>query len=498
MRLGLIRVPELRTNLSNSPSKLDIFALCDPEAYQEPAKAHISCNDTKKFISNKDDKNASNLIASNNDKILKGLESGQLKAENVYPLAAVIPLTAEQGARYVGERMLLGIAKKQDDFNKNPVQKLLIVIADDKHDEAIGQQIAENLVKKTKILGVIGPYSSSRFYYSYQTYKNNQLTVVSPSVTVAMTDFQDTEKPLKCLNEKVKGINPEIFFRPVEDTTASIKTTLDYLKNGKPSVKNLIVFVHYGDLYSCSLFRRLRSQIDEDTTSKYYKKFSIKKEITLDGKKDDLMKKTNDLIKDKALNQENTAILYFQGAFTDTDDSASSPIKLLDVIKANDGYFLFIGSNPVRQSGDVKKFLILKPNYSEKILIMQPWFPSLDQQEKIQQHESFWKRDFTDSDNVITWHYAMAYDATQMFLYAINQFVNNNQKYPTRKGINDILAGKTVQNRDCIDKNMQGIKDDTLTGNITLNGSDRCPPGGNNGYALIQFDPNLKQWKKAD
>jgi ABC-type branched-subunit amino acid transport system substrate-binding protein len=210
------------------------------------------------------------------------------------------------------------------------------------------------------------------------------------------------------------------------------------------------------------------------------------------------MKNTNDLIKDKALNQENTAILYFQGAFTDKNDSFSSPIKLSDVIKANDGHFLFIGSNTVRQSEDVKKFLRIRPNYSEKILIMQPWFPSLEQQEKIQQHESFWKPYFTDSsDDVITWHYVMAYDATQMFLYAINQFVNNNQKYPTRPEINGILAGKTVQNPGC-NKNVEGITGDTFTDNITLDGSDRCPPGGNNGYALIQFDPNLKQWKKAD
>jgi hypothetical protein len=84
-----------------------------------------------------------------------------------------------------------------------------------------------------------------------------------------------------------------------------------------------------------------------------------------------------------------------------------------------------------------------------------------------------------------------------MFLYAINQFVNNNQKYPTRPEINGILAGKTVQNPGC-NKNVAGITDDTFTGNITLDGSDRCPPGDNNGYALIQFDPNSVQWKKAD
>jgi ABC-type branched-subunit amino acid transport system substrate-binding protein len=506
MRLGLIEglVQPQPTSLSNSPSKSDILALCDEQTYQGLAKVHISCNDTTKFTSNNGDKNASNLIASNNDKILKDLKSksGLLKAENVYPLAAVIPLTAEPGARDAGERMLSGIAKKQDDFNKNPVQKLLIVIADDKHDANVSQQIAENLGKKSQILGVIGPYSSSRFYYAYKTYKDNQLTVVSPSVSVAMADFQDTKKPLKCLNGKVKGINPETFFRTVEDTTASIKTTLDYLKNRKPSVTKLIVFVQYGDLYTCSLFRRLRSQIDEDKTSKYYKKFSIyKKAITVDGKSNSLMKNTNDLIKDKVLNQENTAILYFQGAFTDKNDSDSSPIKLSDVIKANDGHFLFIGSSPVRQSKDLKKFLKIKPNYSKKILIMQPWVPSLDQQAKIQQHESFWKPYFTDSDpdsdNVITWHYAMAYDATQMFLYAINQFVDNNRKYPTRQGINDILAGKTVQNPNC-NKNVEGITGDTFTGNITLNGSDRCPPGDNNGGALIQFDPNLEQWKKAD
>jgi ABC-type branched-subunit amino acid transport system substrate-binding protein len=519
MRLGLIidLVQPPPTSLSNSPSKSDILALCNPEAYQGNAEYYISCGSkdlkdfSKKSLTEMDkiiqdldkefdfnkkavlEERASTLIALNNAKILRDLQSNKLKSEDIYPIAAVVPKTDKEGAVYAGKRMLAGIAFKQKKINELELdaqkKRLLIIIADDKNEVGSGQVIAKKLIQITQILGVVGPYASSRYYHVYQKYDDGKLTVISPSVTAAKSDFQDMEKLQKkgqkftCANEEIEGITPKFFFRPVGDTEASTITTLDYLK--KHGITKLIVFVQTDDLYSCSLLRRLEAKVKERKHE-----VSIYRQIFLDGEQKDLSGPIEELTKDQNLKKENTAIIYFQGAFTNKYDA--DEYKLSNVIQANKGHFLFVGSNPVIQSQLIKSYL---KNY-KNTLIIQPWFPSSPKPKEVEEQENFWKYD-SNSDNFVTWHYVMAYDATQMFLYAINQFVNNNQKYPTREGINEILAGTTVQNPGC-NKNVEGITGDTFTDNITLDGSDRCPPGGNNGYALIQFDPNLKQWKKAD
>lgn len=503
--------------ISNSPSKSDILALCDAKTYQGNAEYYISCGSkdlkdfSKKSLTEMDkiiqdldkefdfnkkavlEERASTLIALNNAKILRDLQSNKLKSEDIYPIAAVVPKTDKEGAVYAGKRMLAGIAFKQKKINELELdaqkKRLLIIIADDKNEVGSGQVIAKKLIQITQILGVVGPYASSRYYHVYQKYDDGKLTVISPSVTAAKSDFQDMEKLQKkgqkftCANEEIEGITPKFFFRPVGDTEASTITTLDYLK--KHGITKLIVFVQTDDLYSCSLLRRLEAKVKERKHE-----VSIYRQIFLDGEQKDLSGPIEELTKDQNLKKENTAIIYFQGAFTNKYDA--DEYKLSNVIQANKGHFLFVGSNPVIQSQLIKSYL---KNY-KNTLIIQPWFPSSPKPKEVEEQENFWKYD-SNSDNFVTWHYVMAYDATQMFLYAINQFVNNNQKYPTREGINEILAGTTVQNPGC-NKNVEGITGDTFTDNITLDGSDRCPPGGNNGYALIQFDPNLKQWKKAD
>ena len=521
IQVGVIPPPVPTTSPSNSPSKSDILALCDAKTYQGNAEYYISCGSkdlkdfSKKSLTEMDkiiqdldkefdfnkkavlEERASTLIALNNAKILRDLQSNKLKSEDIYPIAAVVPKTGIEGAvyaenfKYVGKRMLAGIAFKQRKNNETDAQKkrLLIIIADDQNNVERGQVIAKKLIQITQILGVVGPYSSSRYYHVYQKY-DGKLTVISPSVTTAKSDFQDMEKlqeqgqKFTCTNkEEIEGIAPKFFFRPVGDTEDSTIATLDYLK--KHGITKLIVFVQTDDLYSCSLLRRLDAKVKESKHG-----VSIYKQIFLDGEQEGLSGAVEKLTKDSNLKKENTAILYFQGAFTDKSNADLS--KLSNVIEANKDHFLFVGSNPVRQIDKIKN----DSKHYGNILIIQPWFPSSPKPKEVEEQENFWKYD-SNSDNFVTWNYVMAYDATQMFLYAINQFVNNNKKYPTREGINEILAGTTVQNPGC-NKNVEGITGDTFTDNITLDGSDRCPPGGNNGYALIQFDPNLKQWKKAD
>ena len=167
------------------------------------------------------------------------------------------------------------------------------------------------------------------------------------------------------------------------------------------------------------------------------------------------------------------------------------------MLETNQGEFLVLGSNPVRQDG-----LFESLNYNATILnqlvVIQPWFSS-ENSTQFRKYQDFWKsKDSKDSKDIVNWRYIMAYDATQVLLYAINNRANKNQ-HPTRQQIQQILTSDLVQNKDCADKTKLGITDHILTTKITFNGSDRCPdPEGVDGYVLIkpvEIKPGEWEWQ---
>jgi ABC-type branched-subunit amino acid transport system substrate-binding protein len=110
----------------------------------------------------------------------------------------------------------------------------------------------------------------------------------------------------------------------------------------------------------------------------------------------------------------------------------------------------------------------------ENMIISTPWYPSQDSLEKF---ENFVKikpdenRKYSRSnDPKMTWHVAMSYDATQMFIEAISKQLSQTRT-PSREGIKQVLSNPNFQTKG-------------LTGIITLNGSDRKEQT----YALIRPD----------
>jgi|LakMenE01Jun11ns_1017448.scaffolds.fasta_scaffold9941748_3 ABC-type branched-subunit amino acid transport system substrate-binding protein len=426
----------------------------------------------------------STLIALNNAKVLQALKSTSLNINDVYPIGVAIPKSAKAtGANEAGKHILSGVAKKQAEYNSLAGKKLFVVVADDQNDDPVAMEIAKQFDgKKSLILGVIGPYSSSNLAYVLPIYTKNQVPLISPTVTAAMTDIK--------AEIGFSKQNTSFFFRMPEDTDASTRSSLNYLKN--KGYKQLIVFADDKDLYSLSLLKRLREQ------NNTYKFSIVKHDNNSDfiptRNNNNLPEVTRSLIAKYGNQRTTTAILYFQGAYKDKLDEDSLKRKLIQVLEENQGEFLVLGSNPARQDG---LFDSLNNNATilNQLVVIQPWFSS-GNSTQFRKYQDFWK-----SKDIVNWRYIMAYDATQVLLYAINNRENKNQ-YPTRQQIQQILTSDLVQNKGCADKTKLGITDYILTTKITFNGSDRCPnPDGIDGYLLIkpvEIKPGEWDWKSVD
>lgn len=488
-----------------------IFSLCKRDVWGSEVK--IDCGDEQlsnvskssnqemeTLVNNlhtgfKKSHNPSTLIALNNAKVLQALKSTQLDINDVYPIGVAIPKSAKAtGANEAGKHILSGVAKKQNEYNSLSDKQLFVVVADDQNDDPVAMEIAKQFNgKKSPILGVIGPYSSSNLAYVLPIYTRNQVPLISPTATAAMIDLK-AEESLKTFFTEQDGKLP-FFFRMPEDTDASTRSSLNYLKN--KGYKQLIAFVDDKDLYSLSLLKRLREQ------NKTYKFSIVKHENKSDfiqiRNNDNLPELTRALIEKYGNQRTTTAILYFQGAYKDKEDEDSLKRKLIQVLEANQGKFLVLGSNPVRQES-----LFESLNYNATILnqlvVIQPWFPSENSTE-FGKNRDFWNSGDINSEDIINWRYIMAYDAVQVLIYAINNRKNKNE-YPTRQEIQKVLINKPVQNKDCDPKNKLGITDYILTTKITFNGSDRCPnPDGIDGYLLIkpvEIKPGEWKWQPVN
>jgi ABC-type branched-subunit amino acid transport system substrate-binding protein len=419
------------------------------------------------------------LIHQNNQKILGQIKSGKLNEKDVYPIAAVVPLSSP--ARYVADNMLGAIARKQKEYNKQDKSKLFVFIADDKNNIATGQDIAKKLGEIKILLGVVGPYSSSNSAGVIQNYRNNKLVLVSPTTTATLRDLNESYH-IYINSQNNLDLDTSFFFRPVGTTEYQIRDVLQYLKDKNKT--KVILFWDSGDTYSQSL----KNQFDNQKRN-----LSIVPHDSNGVTAAKLGSTTKEIVSQPDIQKDSTTILIFQGAYKSEQEVDEPRKKAKDIIRANQGHFLVIGSNPVYRT-DLMCDFINEPNIAQKIssdlLMMQPWFPGPE--------DDLYPKpincdDKNPQDSFSPWQSAMSSDATQMLIYAINKASENG--YPTREKIQEALMSDEIQDETCDDKN-KGIKDNVLTGNITLNGSDRCNPSSELVRPIYLNDTKQWQWQK--
>ncbi|HEY9810707.1 MAG TPA: ABC transporter substrate-binding protein [Halomicronema sp.] len=102
-------------------------------------------------------------------------------AGKFYKIAASVPIG---GNLNVAKELLRGVAQAQDEFNQagglNGVL-LQVVIANDDNDSGVAKNVAQDLVKDSTILGVVGHNASEASLAAAPIYQQGKLVMISPT-----------------------------------------------------------------------------------------------------------------------------------------------------------------------------------------------------------------------------------------------------------------------------------------------------------------------------
>lgn len=155
------------------------------------------------------------------------------QSSDMITLAAVVPI----GERYdVSGEMLRGIAQAQNEYNLSARELskplLNIMVADDSNNPFIAERVAGEIVKAKDILGVIGHNSSTATEAALPIYEKNRVPIVSPTSTST-------------------ALEGDVFFRTIASDLVTGQVLADYaIKN---DLKNVVVYFNPESSYSKSL-----------------------------------------------------------------------------------------------------------------------------------------------------------------------------------------------------------------------------------------------------
>jgi ABC-type branched-subunit amino acid transport system substrate-binding protein len=172
------------------------------------------------------------------------LQSEQ-KEQPPWKLAVVVGIDSfEDTAREI----LRGVADSQEQFNRTGGKDgrlLEILIINDGNQPKFSRKIAERLVNRQDILGIIGHAPSESSKEALPVYEKRNLAMLSPTSS----------------SSELKG---EVFFRAIQSTTESAEVYADYFKNNLSlNTDKLRIFYSEDRLYSDSLAKNFVENFTE-------------------------------------------------------------------------------------------------------------------------------------------------------------------------------------------------------------------------------------------
>ncbi|KYC42690.1 hypothetical protein WA1_15215 [Scytonema hofmannii PCC 7110] len=179
------------------------------------------------------------LIYLNNARIFQ-------QAPKSYTFAVVVPMTNNNDSINVSKEMLRGVAQAQDEFNKNPKtnHKVKILIATDNNNPYQAKKIAEALVKKLDVLGVVGHFTSDTTISAVGIYQKHKLPLISSTATskdlstvcrqshcyfrrIAYTDRDIAQNLASYMLTNAKKRKAAVFFNETSNYSLSMRDTLE-------------------------------------------------------------------------------------------------------------------------------------------------------------------------------------------------------------------------------------------------------------------------------
>jgi eukaryotic-like serine/threonine-protein kinase len=315
------------------------------------------------------------------------LNNAKIGKNKAHTIAVVVPLATQPNS---SKEVLRGVSQAQHRVNQTGgIQgvPLKVAIANDSSDVDIAREVAKILVKDESILGVVGHGTSSTTLAAGEVYKAGQLVSISPvSSATQISDFSP------------------YMFRTMPSDQAPAKRLGDYLATGLKKRK-AVIFYNAGSKYSESLRQAFKDSL-------YFagKGAQVIDEVDLSMPDFDSEEKLNTLI------QKGAEVLMLA-----PDDRGVD--RTLSIIQANRKRLPILGGDTLYSS----RILRNARDMAVGLTIAIPSYQlELDASPFNQQAKGIWGQK-------VNWRSALAFDATQALIAAI-------QQSPTRNGIRSMLA----------------------------------------------------------
>jgi branched-chain amino acid transport system substrate-binding protein len=320
----------------------------------------------------------------NDPETLIYLNNTLAQLHNPLKIAVSIPAkTDPNGAREV----LRGVAQAQAEINKTSGingRSLAITIASDDNDPTTAQQVAQTLVNRPEILGVIGHSSSGITLATADIYKKGQLVSISPISSAVQ------------LSQK----SPYLF-RTIPSDTITARALITHMRQTLNRKKAIIYYTSASD-YSKSLKGELTTAIDlqgGQIVAEY--------DLSQSGfnPKQSLQSAT----------QQGADIILLA-------TSGSTLNRALQVVRANKNQLPILGGDDVYSP----ETLEIGGPAAKDMIVAVPWhILAPGSQDFAVRSRKIWGGD-------VNWRTATAYDATQALITAL-------QKFPSRAGLQTAL-----------------------------------------------------------
>jgi branched-chain amino acid transport system substrate-binding protein len=303
-------------------------------------------------------------------------------------IAVAVPIKSDLNGSL---EILRGVAQAQEEVNKaggiNGVP-LKVVIADDAGQAETAVQVAQVLSKDPQVLGVIGHYASDASISAAKVYDAAKLVSISPvSSSVKLTNLS------------------RYVFRTVPSDYVSARALADYSLQ-KLQRKQAVIFFNSQSGYSQSLKA-------EFATAMSLGGGTVVQEVDLSAA---------DFSATKALKQATTADVIMLAANTGSLDRA------LQVVQANPKKLPILGGDDVY----APKTLEVGRQQALGLTVAVPWHIEAEPSSKFaQSSRQMWGA-------AVNWRTALAYDAAQSFLGAL-------QQNPSRAGVQSALTTNGFQ-----------------------------------------------------
>ena len=318
------------------------------------------------------------------------LNNAQIGNQESYTIAVSIPAaTSPEPALEI----LRGVAQAQDEINQsggiNGVP-LRVVIASDDDQADVVEQVANNLVRNSSVLGVVGHFGSDSSLAGAQVYEQGRLVMVSPtSTSVQLSNSGDYA------------------FRTVPSDSFTASTLANYMVDVLGE-QNAVVYYNSGSSYSKSL----KDQFVQDLS-------------TGGGRVVDEFDVSAPSFNARATLQQaeqRGADVLVLATNTPTLEQA------LQVIEENNGQLPILGGDSLYNPQILEK----GQANAEGMVVAVPWLISSNSQSPfVRTSQRLWGGD-------VNWRTAMAYDAAMVLIEGL-------KRNPTRSGVQQALAAPNFE-----------------------------------------------------